>query len=161
MAPEKLWSMFASVPFKLPLTQQCRLYILPKELAGNWWHLLFVPLIYANLNDKHEQIKESYAGWEMSNLRDHMNCKIGFFISGTFKKMLVQKRREQKKDYEKQEKKLKELKASGKSSKAAVNNKISFLWWRSERRRVLHVKSWTQLPTFCRWHFQKNFVEWK
>jgi len=37
----------------------------------------------------------------------------------SFKKMLTQKRKEQLKDYEKQEKKLRELKASGKSSKAA------------------------------------------
>jgi ATP-binding cassette, subfamily F, member 1 len=34
--------------------------------------------------------------------------------------MLVQKRKEQLKEYEKQEKKLKELKASGKSTKQAV-----------------------------------------
>ncbi|KAL5011674.1 hypothetical protein ScPMuIL_010225 [Solemya velum] len=38
---------------------------------------------------------------------------------GTFKKMLVQKRKEQEKAYEKQEKRLRELKASGKSSKVA------------------------------------------
>ena len=41
--------------------------------------------------------------------------------SATFKKMFVQKRREQIKDYEKQEKKLKELKAQGKSTKQAVS----------------------------------------
>ena len=35
--------------------------------------------------------------------------------------MLVQKRREQLKEFEKQEKKIKELKASGKSSKQAVS----------------------------------------
>ena len=34
--------------------------------------------------------------------------------------MLIQKKKEQLKDYEKQEKKLKELKASGKSNKQAV-----------------------------------------
>jgi ATP-binding cassette, subfamily F, member 1 len=34
--------------------------------------------------------------------------------------MLIQKRKEQLKEYEKQEKKLKELKASGKSTKQAV-----------------------------------------
>jgi len=38
---------------------------------------------------------------------------------GTFKKMLIQKRKEQKSDYEKQEKKIKALKHSGKSSKVA------------------------------------------
>lgn len=38
---------------------------------------------------------------------------------GTFKKMLVQKRKEQQKAFEKQEKRLKEMKASGKSTKQA------------------------------------------
>ena len=37
-----------------------------------------------------------------------------------FKKMLTQKRKEQLKDYEKQEKRLKDMKSSGKSTKAAV-----------------------------------------
>jgi ATP-binding cassette subfamily F protein 1 len=38
-----------------------------------------------------------------------------------FKKMLVQKRKEQMKEFEKQEKKIKELKAHGQSKKAAVS----------------------------------------
>lgn len=54
----------------------------------------------------------------------HLDMEKLYYYKGnysTFKKMLVQKRREQIKDYEKQEKKLKELKASGKSSKQAVS----------------------------------------
>ena len=43
-----------------------------------------------------------------------------FFFSATFKKMLVQKRKEQLKAYEKQEKMLREMKQSGKSTKQAV-----------------------------------------
>lgn len=35
--------------------------------------------------------------------------------------MLIQKRKEQQKDYDKQEKRIKELKSSGKSSKTAVS----------------------------------------
>lgn len=45
---------------------------------------------------------------------------LWFFVVAKFKKMLVQKRKEQQKEYDKQEKRLKELKASGKSAKAAV-----------------------------------------
>lgn len=40
----------------------------------------------------------------------------------TFKKMYVQKQKELLKQYEKQEKKLKDLKAGGKSTKQAVSN---------------------------------------
>ena len=47
-----------------------------------------------------------------------MNCLA------SFKKMFKQKRKEQIKDYEKQEKRLREMKASGKSSKDAVSNSI-------------------------------------
>ena len=43
----------------------------------------------------------------------------------SFKKMFKQKRKEQMKDYEKQEKRLRELKATGKSSKDAVSYSIS------------------------------------
>jgi hypothetical protein len=43
-----------------------------------------------------------------------------FFLTATFKKMLVQKRKEQLKAYEKQEKMLREMKQSGKSTKQAV-----------------------------------------
>ena len=42
-------------------------------------------------------------------------------LSGTFKKMLKQKRKEQLNQYEKQEKRLKEMKSSGKSTKQAVS----------------------------------------
>ena len=42
----------------------------------------------------------------------------------SFKKMFKQKRKEQMKDYEKQEKRLRELKATGKSSKDAVSYSI-------------------------------------
>lgn len=40
----------------------------------------------------------------------------------TFKKMYVQKQKELQKQYDKQQKKLKELKAGGKSTKQAVRN---------------------------------------
>lgn len=43
------------------------------------------------------------------------------FDSVTFKKMYVQKQKELQKQYDKQEKKLKELKAGGKSTKQAVS----------------------------------------
>lgn len=43
------------------------------------------------------------------------------YYSGQFKKMYVQKRKELIKEYEKQEKRLKDMKASGKSTKVAVS----------------------------------------
>ncbi|XP_067940369.1 ATP-binding cassette sub-family F member 1-like [Watersipora subatra] len=52
----------------------------------------------------------------------HLDMQKLFFYKGnyaSFKKMFKQKRKEQIKDYEKQEKRLRELKASGKSSKDA------------------------------------------
>lgn len=52
----------------------------------------------------------------------HLDMEKLFYYKGnysTFKKMLAQKRREQLKEFEKQ-KKMKEMKASGKSSKQAV-----------------------------------------
>jgi len=42
-------------------------------------------------------------------------------LVASFKKMFQQKRKEQIKDYEKQEKRLREMKASGKSSRDAVS----------------------------------------
>lgn len=45
---------------------------------------------------------------------------VPLFCSVTFKKMYQQKQKELLKQYEKQEKKLKELKAGGKSTKQAV-----------------------------------------
>lgn len=43
------------------------------------------------------------------------------FLEVTFKKMYVQKQKELQKQYDKQEKKLKDLKAGGKSTKQAVS----------------------------------------
>ena len=43
-----------------------------------------------------------------------------FHLKAQFKKMLTQKRREQLKEFEKQERKIRELKAGGKSTKQAV-----------------------------------------
>lgn len=54
--------------------------------------------------------------WISMKSFEHSIC-----FKGMFKKMLTQKRKEQLKDYEKQEKRLKEMKSSGKSTKAAVN----------------------------------------
>lgn len=54
----------------------------------------------------------------------HLDSKKLFYYKGNysmFKKMHVQKKRELVKEYEKQEKKLKELKAQGQSKKAAVS----------------------------------------
>ncbi|GFY62765.1 ATP-binding cassette sub-family F member 1 [Trichonephila inaurata madagascariensis] len=52
----------------------------------------------------------------------HLDCMKLFYYRGNysqFKKMYVQKRKELNKEYEKQERRLKELKASGKSTKVA------------------------------------------
>lgn len=54
----------------------------------------------------------------------HLDQQKLFYYKGnysSFKKMFVQKRKEMLKEYEKQEKKLKELKAHGQSKKAAVS----------------------------------------
>ena len=45
---------------------------------------------------------------------------FSFILKAQFKKMLTQKRREQLKEFEKQERKIRELKAGGKSTKQAV-----------------------------------------
>lgn len=53
----------------------------------------------------------------------HLDQQKLFYYKGNysmFKKMLVSKRREMLKEYEKQEKRIKELKAHGTSKKAAV-----------------------------------------
>lgn len=52
-----------------------------------------------------------------------------------FKKMFVQKRREQVKDYEKQEKRIKELKAHGKSAKVAEKKTKDALTRKQEKGR--------------------------
>ncbi|XP_060065979.1 ATP-binding cassette sub-family F member 1-like [Ylistrum balloti] len=54
---------------------------------------------------------------------------------GTFKKMLVQKRKEQLKAYEKQEKMLKEMKSSGKSSKQAEAKQKEALTRKQQKNR--------------------------
>ena len=50
-----------------------------------------------------------------------------------FKKMFVQKRREQNKEYEKQEKRIKELKAHGQSKKAAEKKQKENLTRKSKK----------------------------
>lgn len=55
---------------------------------------------------------------------------------GTFKKMLVQKRREQAKAYEKQEKLLREMKASGKSTKTAEAKQKEVLTRKQQKNRT-------------------------
>ena len=52
-----------------------------------------------------------------------------------FKKMFVQKRREQNKEYEKQEKRIKELKAHGQSKKAAEKKQKENLTKKTEKNR--------------------------
>jgi len=57
----------------------------------------------------------------------HLDQQKLYYYRGNFsmfKKMLTQKRKEQLKDYEKQEKRLKDMKSSGKSTKAAVNRQL-------------------------------------
>lgn len=54
----------------------------------------------------------------------HLDQQKLFYYKGNytmFKKMYAQKRKEQIKEYEKQEKRLKEMKAHGQSKKAAVS----------------------------------------
>lgn len=52
-----------------------------------------------------------------------------------FKKMFVQKRREQVKEFEKQEKRIKELKAHGQSKKAAEKKQKEVLTRKQEKNR--------------------------
>ena len=52
-----------------------------------------------------------------------------------FKKMFVQKRREQNKEFEKQEKRIKELKAHGQSKKAAEKKTKEVLTRKQEKNR--------------------------
>lgn len=52
-----------------------------------------------------------------------------------FKKMFVQKRREQNKEFEKQEKRIKELKAHGQSKKAAEKKQKEVLTRKQEKNR--------------------------
>lgn len=69
----------------------------------------------------------------------HLDMEKLFYYKGNysmFKKMLLQKRREQIKEYEKQEKKLKELKAQGQSKKAAEKKQKEVLTKKQEKNRA-------------------------
>jgi len=68
----------------------------------------------------------------------HLDMEKLFYYKGNysaFKKMLVQKRKEQLKEFEKQEKRIKELKASGKSNKQAEEKQKQFLTRKQEKGR--------------------------
>lgn len=56
--------------------------------------------------------------------RCHFSLSVFLLLSVTFKKMYVQKQKELQKQYDKQQKKLKELKAGGKSTKQAVRTRL-------------------------------------
>lgn len=56
------------------------------------------------------------------------DLKYKIYFAVTFKKMYVQKQKELLKQYEKQEKKLKDLKAGGKSTKQAVSGFFFFFF---------------------------------
>lgn len=66
----------------------------------------------------------------------HLDQQKLFYYKGNytmFKKMYAQKRKEQIKEYEKQEKRLKEMKAHGQSKKAAVSisfNMLTITFWK-------------------------------
>lgn len=69
----------------------------------------------------------------------HLDMEKLFYYKGNysmFKKMLTQKRKEQIKEYEKQEKRLKELKASGQSKKAAEKKQKEVLTKKQEKNRA-------------------------
>ncbi|XP_064649136.1 ATP-binding cassette sub-family F member 1-like isoform X2 [Lineus longissimus] len=69
----------------------------------------------------------------------HLDQKKLFYYKGnygTFKKMLVQKRREQAKEYEKQEKRLKQLKQSGKSTKQAEKQQKEALTRKQQKNQT-------------------------
>jgi ATP-binding cassette, subfamily F, member 1 len=68
----------------------------------------------------------------------HLDNKKLFYYKGnytSFKKMFVQKRREQNKEYEKQEKRIKELKAHGQSKKSAEKKTKDALSKKKEKDR--------------------------
>merc|ERR1712061_135175 len=64
-------------------------------------------------------------------------CKLWYYKGNysMFKKMVVQKRRELLKEYEKQEKRIKELKASGQSKKKAESKQKEALTRKQEKNR--------------------------
>ncbi len=65
-----------------------------------------------------------------------------------FKKMVVQKRRELIKDYEKQEKRLKELKSQGQSKKKAEAKTKDALTRKQQKNQVFHSIRARQLKHF-------------
>ena len=74
----------------------------------------------------------------------HLDQKKLFYYKGNysmFKKMLVQKRREQLKDYEKQEKRIRELKAHGQSKKAAEKKQKETLTRKQEKNKTKQQKN--------------------
>ncbi|XP_055344676.1 ATP-binding cassette sub-family F member 1-like [Paramacrobiotus metropolitanus] len=69
----------------------------------------------------------------------HLDEKKLYYYRGNytqFKKMLTQKRAEQQKEYEKQEKKLRELKSSGKSTKQAEEKTKTALAKKQEKSKI-------------------------
>jgi len=73
----------------------------------------------------------------------HLDMHKLFYYKGNFsmfKKMLIAKRREQMKAYEKQEKRIKELKAGGKSSKQAEKKTKEALTRKQEKGRQMKKK---------------------
>lgn len=69
----------------------------------------------------------------------HLDMEKLFYYKGNysmFKKMHLQKRKEQIKDYEKQEKRLKELKSQGQSKKAAEKKQKEALTKKQEKNRA-------------------------
>ena len=80
--------------------------------------------------------------------------------------MLKQKRREQLKDYEKQEKRLRELKASGSSTKQAVSLTIICLIQSLflSSHLLMHVKTICIILKFlwdAEWYFGPLIEDWK
>lgn len=74
----------------------------------------------------------------------HLDNKKLYYYKGNysmFKKMLVQKRREQIKEFEKQEKRIKELKAHGQSKKAAEKKQKEALTRKQEKSRSKQPKN--------------------
>ncbi|KAK4293874.1 hypothetical protein Pmani_033459 [Petrolisthes manimaculis] len=74
----------------------------------------------------------------------HLDQQKLFYYKGNysmFKKMLVQKRREQLKAYEKQEKRIKEMKASGASKKQAEKKSKDVLTRKQEKNRAKKNKN--------------------
>lgn len=74
----------------------------------------------------------------------HLDNKKLYYYKGNysmFKKMFVQKRREQVKEFEKQEKRIKDLKAHGQSKKAAEKKQKEVLTRKQEKNRGKQTKN--------------------